>query len=228
VAEGLHDIRFPNETEEYRTARDELLKAEIGLRAQIEDVATMRGKLPVGGNVEEDYAFQEVVDGDTRTTRLSDLFEPGKQTLMIYSFMFGPNDENPCPMCTSFLDGLNGSAPHIRQRISLAVAAKSPAERVTAFADSRGWKNLRIVSSGENTYNLDYHAEDTDGDQLPACNVFVKRGGSIRHFYSAELFYADLDGQPRHVDLMWPLWNAFDLTPEGRGEDWYPEVDYSS
>jgi predicted dithiol-disulfide oxidoreductase (DUF899 family) len=133
-------------------------------------------------------------------------------------------------MCTSFLDSLNGAAPHATQRINLAVVAKSPIERIRAFARARGWRNLRLLSSAGNSYNRDYHGETSEGSQIPAVNVFVRRDGRPHHFFNAELLFAPVEsGQNgRQADLIWPLWNLFDLTPEGRGTDWYPNLAYGS
>lgn len=229
----LHSTRFPGETPQYREARDKLLQAEMALRRQLEDVAALRRQLPSGGAVPEDYIFEEGAPdlNDTQSvTRvpLSELFAADKNTLIIYSYMFGPAMKAPCVSCTSILDGLNGTAPHVRQRVSFAVAAKSPLQRIREVARSRGWANLRIVSSHNNTYNRDYHGENEKGDQLPSLNVFTRRDGKIYHFYNTELLFAPpekgMDG--RHVDLIWPLWNLFDFTPEGRGTDWYPKLSY--
>jgi len=136
--------------------------------------------------------------------------------------------ERPCPMCTAMLDGLNGSAQHIAQRTNLVVIAKSPIRRILDFAAERGWSNLRLLSSANNSYNRDYFGESAEGNQLPMLNVFVRRKGSIRHSYGTELLFAKADqGQnSRHVDAIWPLWSLLDFTPEGRGKDWYPKLDY--
>jgi predicted dithiol-disulfide oxidoreductase (DUF899 family) len=216
---------FPNESTEYRKARDELLKAEVDLRAQIERVAGMRRELPLGGLVEEDYAFDEIDDdGQVKTVRFSELFENSKTSLFVYSFMYGPNMENPCPMCSSIIDGLNGNARHVTERVNLAVVARSPIDRIMAFAKERGWVNLRLLSCANNSYRSDYFGEDAEGNQMPMANVFVKKDGSIHHFWGSDMLYANLEGQPRHVDLLWPLWNVLDTTPEGRGDDWYPPL----
>ena len=160
---------------------------------------------------------------------MSQLFEKGKDTLVFYSFMYGPKMAEPCPLCTSILDGMDGEAPHIRQRVNFAVIAKSPMERILKFARQRGWRNLPLLSSANNTYNHDYHAEAENGGQMPALNVFVRRDGRIHHFYNTELLYAPSEkGQDgRHVDLIWPLWNVFDYTPDGRSLDWNPRLSYA-
>ena len=219
--------RFPGESRAYRTARDKLLDAELKLRKQVEQVAALRRKLPLGGEVPEDYEFEE--DG-AKKIRLSQLFTRGKDSLILYSFMYGPKVEKPCPMCTAFLDSLDGAAPHVIQRANLAVVAKSPIARIREFARSRGWRNLRLLSSAHNTYNRDYHGETADEAQLPSLNVFARRNGVIRHFFHTELLFAKAEkGQDdRHIDMAWPLWNLLDFTPEGRGKDWYPKLEYPS
>lgn len=225
MANRIHAVRFPGESDQYRAARDELLRAEMDLRERIEAVAAQRRRLPRGGTLKEDYVFGEVRDGTQRRTRLSELFGAGRSSLVVYSFMYGPAAERPCPMCTSFLDGLDRYASHVEQRVRLAVVAKSPIERIRAWGDERGWTRLRLLSSFANGYNADYHAERPDGAQIPACNVFTRGEGGIHHFWSAELLYAPTSRHPRHVDLLWPTWSFFDLTPEGR-DDWMPKLAY--
>jgi predicted dithiol-disulfide oxidoreductase (DUF899 family) len=227
---AAHAVRFPNETNDYRKARDGLLGAEIELRRQIERVAALRRTLPLGGAPPEDYVFDEASsnDGAVRRVRLSELF--GKHsTLVAYSYMYGPQMERPCPSCSSVLDGLNGQAEHVRQRAALVVIAKSPIERIMAAARERGWTKLRLLSSAGNSYNRDYHGEDASGSQRPCLNVFTRRDGTVRHFWASEMLFAHADpGQNhRHVDMIWPLWNVLDCVPEGRGSDWYPQLRYT-
>jgi predicted dithiol-disulfide oxidoreductase (DUF899 family) len=219
-------MRFPGESSEYREARDRLLQAEMELRRSIERVAAARRELPPGGVVPEDYVFE----GIRGEVRLSELFEPGKDTLAVYSFMHGPAMERPCPSCSSILDSLDGSAVHITQRVNLAVVAKSPLPRILAFAEERGWRQLRLLSSAGNSYNRDYFAETPEGAQMPMLNVFVRDGHVVRHFWGTELMNAPTEpGQePRHVDSIWPVWNVLDLTPEGRGTDWQPRLSYGA
>jgi predicted dithiol-disulfide oxidoreductase (DUF899 family) len=232
ASKSIHGKRFPGESAGYRAARDSLLREEVDLRRSLEAVAALRRSLPPGGPVPQDYLFEEgsadLAENQTvRQVRMSELFRGGMTTLVVYSFMYGPKMEVPCPMCTSMLDSLNGNAPHVAQRTNLVVVAKSPIHRIRAFARGRGWRNLRMLSSADNSYNRDYHGEDEKGAQQPMLNVFVKRDG-VRHSWGSELLFAPTDpGQnPRHVDLIWPLWNILDFTPEGRGKDWYPKLSY--
>src|SRR5215216_2763403 len=240
-------IRFPGESAEYRAARDRLLEQEIELRRFMEEVAEARRELPPGGLVPEDYVFQGAGgEGAPTDVRLSELFAPGKDSLAIYSFMFprDPGDDRPgpvagqtarlplaagpCPSCVAFLDQLDGAAEHAGQNLNLAVVAKAPLPVVLTFADERGWRRLRLLSSAGTTYNRDYLGETAEGAQRPMLNVFHRDGTTIRHFWGSELFYAPTDPEqdPRHVGTLEPVWNLFDLTPEGR-PDWDEQLSYS-
>jgi predicted dithiol-disulfide oxidoreductase (DUF899 family) len=235
MTEPLHTVRFPGENDDYRRARDELLRAEIDLRRRTEAVAAQRRTLPRGGAVPEDYRFEEVAE-NRGEVRFSELFGAGKDTLVIYSFMFPrssgdtrpapagetgklPLAETPCASCTSILDSLDGAAAHLDQRLNLVVVAKSDPQRIGMFARERGWRNLRLLSSRNNVYNRDYHGETPEGAQRPILNVFVRGGGELRHTWATELMFAPHDEgeDPRHVDSIWPIWNVLDMTPEGRG-----------
>jgi predicted dithiol-disulfide oxidoreductase (DUF899 family) len=239
--------RYPGESPEYRAARDQLLEEEVRLRREMEAVAEARRSLPPGGVVPEDYVFRGIgADGASIHVRMSELFAPGRDSLAIYSMMFprdpgddrpGPEGgqtarlplaEGPCPSCTALLDQLDGAVDHVSQHMNFAVVAKAPVERVVAFAEERGWQRLRLVSSADNTYNRDYLAETPEGDQRPMLNVFHRDGDVIRHFWGSEMFYAPTEpGQdPRHVGTLEPLWNFFDLTPEGRPIDWDEQLSY--
>jgi predicted dithiol-disulfide oxidoreductase (DUF899 family) len=233
--EPLHRVRFPGETDDYRQARDELLKAEVDLRRQVEAVAAERRELPLGGEVPDGYTFDEwdPTVGTARPVQLSELFEHGKDTLFIYSFMFKPGTlgplEVPCPICTSIIDGVDGAVPHITQQINFAVVAKAPIERFSAHARARGWRHARLLSSANTTYNADYQAEAPDEEQFAMGTVFIRRDGKIQHFWSSELWLVppEPDQNPRHVDFMWPLWSVLDRTPDGRGSSWMPQLDYT-
>lgn len=222
--------RFHGENAAYRRARDRLLKSEMELRRLTEAVAAERRKLPRGGELKEDYRFEESdKNGGARSVRFSELFAPDKHALVLYNFMYGPAMERGCPSCSTMLDALEGNAKAISQRVNLAVVAKSPLPRILSHARDRGWYALRFLSSAGNSYNLDYHGEDASGAQMPMLNVFVKRGDGIFHLWGSELLYAPREkGQdPRHVDFLFPLWSVFDLAPEGRGKDWFPKLSYS-
>jgi predicted dithiol-disulfide oxidoreductase (DUF899 family) len=240
-------IGFPGESAEYRAARDRLLEQEIELRRAMEAVAAARRGLPPGGVVPEDYVFSgKGPDGSPADVRLSDLFAPGKDSLVIYSFMFprDPGDERPgptggktallplaegpCPSCVAFLDQLDGAADHIGQLVNFAIVAKTSLDRLLAFSEERGWRRLRLLSSAGNTYNRDYLAETAEAHQRPMLTVFHRDGSTIRHFWSSELFYAPADpGQdPRHVGTLEPNWNLLDFTREGRPTEWDEQLRY--
>ena len=230
-------VKFPGESTEYRAARDRLLEREIEERRATEAVAQARRGLPPGGVIPEDYVFQGAEpDGAPSDVRLSELFAPGTDSLVIYSFMFprsyrgdrpGPAsgktalltlEEGPCPSCVALIDQLDGAARHVGLGLNLAVVAKAPIDRVQTFAEERGWRWLRLLSSAGNTYNRDYLAEDPEGSQMPILNVFHRGGEVIRHFWGSELLFAPADpGQDvRHVGTLEPIWNLFDLIPAGR------------
>ena len=214
---------FPNESGAYRAARTALLAEEIELRRHIERVAEMRRALPPGGEVTGDYRF----DSAHGPVGLADMFGD-KQTLITYSWMFGPERERPCPMCTNFLSGLNGVAADLMQNVALAVIARSPVARMAAFAQERGWRHLTFYSDPTGAYSRDYHALVDDKEDIPALNVFSRRDGTIRLFYAGEMGPAAADpGQdPRGAPDLSPLWTLLDTTPEGRRPDWYPKLDY--
>jgi predicted dithiol-disulfide oxidoreductase (DUF899 family) len=224
-------MSWPNESGEYRSARDELLMAEIELRRQEEAVAAQRRALPLGGEVTGDYVF----DSPAGPVPFDGLFANGKDTLYLYNFMFIPDEQgNPigaaCPSCTSILDSTDGAIRHLLDRIDVAIVAKAPIEQFAAWGAERGWRFAPLYSSSGNTFNRDYNAESDESGQLPIAHVFTREHGTIHHRWSSELFTAPTDeGQhPRHVDYMWPIWKVLDLTPGGRGTDWHPRYGYDA
>lgn len=214
-------VRFPNETAAYRDARTALLAAEIELRRQIERVAAQRRALPPGGAVGVDYRF----DGEEGPVTFAQMFGD-KQTLVMYSYMYGPQRQRPCPMCTSLMSAWDGEARDIEQRVAFAMVARSPIERLLAFKQERGWRDLRLYSDASGAYTRDYVSPD-DAD-MPAFNVFTRRDGTIRHFWSNEMGFdtADPGQDSRGAPELMPLWTVLDATPEGRGENWYPKLAY--
>lgn len=238
---------FPNESAAYRCARDRLLSQEIELRRAMEAVAQARRALPPGGEVREDYVFQGVrADGTRGDVRLSQLFAPGRDSLVIYHMMFprhstddraGPSTgataqlplaEGPCPSCVALVDQLDSAEPHVAPRVNMVVVAKTSLPRLLTFAEERGWRHVRLLSAEQNTFNRDYGAQSESGEQMPMLNVFHREGDVTRHYWGSEMLYAPSDpGQdPRHVGTLEPMWNIFDLVPEGRGGDWTEQLDY--
>ena len=218
---GTNTMRYPNESADYRRARQTLLAEEIELRRHIERVAELRRALPPGGEVTKNYAFE----GEGGKAALADLFG-GKQTLVIYSYMFGPQRETLCPMCTSFMSTWETKLPDVEQRVAFVFVARSPIARLVAAKKARGRTRHNIYSDASGDYTRDYvSAADADA---PGYNVFTRRDGAVRHFWSGEMGPATADpGQdPRGAPDMDPLWTILDTTPEGRGKDWYPSLSY--
>jgi predicted dithiol-disulfide oxidoreductase (DUF899 family) len=236
--ENTMGVTFPNETTEYRRARAALLEREVALRREMEAVAAMLRDLPPGGEVPEDYLFDCIgADGTPSTIRMSALFRRG-DTLMLYHYMFprhvedkrpGPSvgatarlplTEGPCPSCTALIDQWEGTMPHFEGLGgNLAVVAKAPIERVSAFARDQGWKHIRLLSAANNTFKRDYLGEGADGQQAPIMTVFKRwPDGAIRLHWASELLFEPTDpGQDmRHMGTVEPLWTLFDLTPGGR------------
>ncbi|MGI4755916.1 MAG: DUF899 family protein [Janthinobacterium lividum] len=216
-------VRVRNESAEYRAARTALLAEEIELRRHIEQVAAQRRALPPGGEVLGDYIFMGEADPATLATLFGD-----KQTLVIYSYMYGPNMERPCPMCTNVIGPWDANALDLDQRLSFVVVARSPIERLKAWKQERGWKNIRLYSDLNGNYSRDYFGATPEGQDIPAMNVFTRRDGVIRHFWSGEMtpVTADPGKDPRGAPDPGPMWAVLDCTPEGSDPSWYPKLDY--
>jgi predicted dithiol-disulfide oxidoreductase (DUF899 family) len=206
----MSELRYPNESREYRDARDSLLKDEQQLIDKVKAVAEKRRRLPRGGRLKEDYVVQWANDGKVgKSVRFSELFED-KDTLLLYSMMFGPNWDKPCPSCTSLVDGFDRSWYQVSRDAALVVIAKAQADRINAWARERGWSQIPLVSGYRSTYQADYKCQgDNDDMQWPVMHVFTRRGGEIVHFWGTET-------QMNHMDTVWPYWNLMDFTPEGR------------
>ena len=215
---------YPNDSAEYREARVALLAEEVELRRHIERVAAQRRALPPGGEA-RDYRFK---DEDGKTVSLADLFGL-HDTLVTYFWMYGPERERPCPMCTSFLGSLDIPVRDISQRIAIAVIGRSPVERQLAFARERGWSNLKFYATVGDDFPRDYRGLAPDGSEWPALDVWVRRDGKVLHFWGSELGgTADPGQDARGAPDPTPLWNILDLTPAGRGTDWYPALAYDA
>jgi predicted dithiol-disulfide oxidoreductase (DUF899 family) len=238
----VEHLMYPNETAEYRAARNLLLDAEMDLRRQLEQVAKLRRALPHGGVVAEDYVFERIGANETpEKVRLTELFV-GHPSILLYSFMYGPEREKPCPGCTHTLDCLDGAVRHVPQRMPVYIVAKSPIARLSAWAHKRGWHHLSMLSSAGNTYDADYFGDTSKlSEEMrrergyepgknwdePMYNVFHTDGDQIRHFWGSEILYAPEEPGQHHRagDLVDPVWGLLDMSREGRG-DFFPKLSY--
>ena len=213
---------YPNDSAEYRQARTALLAEEIELRRHIERVAAQRRELPLGGRA----PHYEFLDEEGKTLGLADMF--GKHdTLITYFWMYGPQRERPCPMCTALLGAFDIPARDLTQRVALAVIGRSPVARQLAFARERGWRNLAFYQCVGDDFAKDYRGLAPDGSEWPALDVWKKDGKSVRHFWAGESSGTQDPGQDPHgAPDPTPLWTLLDLTPEGRGTAWYPKLEY--
>jgi predicted dithiol-disulfide oxidoreductase (DUF899 family) len=219
---AMSELRYPNESKEYREAREALLKDEQELVAKTKAVAEKRRKLPPGGSLKEDYTFEWAGGGTIgQPVKFSELFG-GKDTLILYSFMYGPNWDKPCPSCTSLMDGFDRAWYSVAQDAAFAAIAKAPAEKIDAWAKERGWSQIPLLSGAQSSFQTDYKCQgDNDDMQLPVMMVFKKRDGRIFLSWSTE-------GMSNHVDTVWPYWNLLDFTPEGRPDRQTPPQKFRS
>jgi predicted dithiol-disulfide oxidoreductase (DUF899 family) len=217
----MSEVRYPNESKEYRDARDLLLKEEKELVEKVKAVAAKRRTLPLGGPLKEDYVFQWANDGKVgQSVKFSELFGD-KNTLLLYSFMYGPGWDNPCPSCTSLVDGFDRTWYQVNQNASFAAIAKASADQINQWAKKRGWSRIPLLSGANSTYQADYKCQKDDAMQLPVMHVFTKRDGKIHHFWATEL-------SGNHVDTVWAYWNLMDFTPEGRPDIPVPPQNFRS
>ena len=215
---GTH---FPNESAEYREARDRLRADEQELVDKVMAVAATRRALPRGGELKEDYVFQWANDGWVGTpVRFSQLFGD-KDTLLIYSFMFGPGWDKPCPSCTSLMDGFDRVWYSVAQDAAFVAIAKAQPEKINAWARERGWSQIPLLSGFASPFQADYLCQESDDMQLPMLHVFTREGRRIFHFWATEL-------DSNHVDTVWVYWNMLDFTPEGRPDIPTPPQNFRS
>ncbi len=213
---------YPNETQEYRQAREALALEEQELVARVKAVAEIRRNLPLGGRLKEDYGFVWANDQNLgKPVKLSELFED-KKSLILYSFMYGPSWDNPCPSCTSIVDGFDGIANQVAEDVAFVVVGKAPAEKINAWAKTRGWSHIKLISGFDCTFQADYDCQsESDERQHPKLNVYTKEEAGVFHFWGSEIPNND-------IDMVWPYWNLMDLTPEGRPDRSSPPQDFRS
>jgi predicted dithiol-disulfide oxidoreductase (DUF899 family) len=226
----MHWFDFPGQDADYVRQRKELVAAEIALRNQIEAVAAQRRALPLGRRV-PDYVFHEgpadLIRNDPsefREARLSELFGPDHDTLIVVHLMFAPEDREPCVMCSMWADGYNAVAPHIEQHAGMALVAQAELSQLRRWARGRGWTRIPLISAHGNTFNRDLAFENEHGGQEPGLSVFTRLPNGelhLRYSIGAE-FNTETN---RGIDLYSPVWQLLDLLPAGRGQ-WYPAHSY--
>lgn len=214
---------FPGASDAYRAARQALLAEEIELRRHATRLVEQRRALPDGPVIAKPYRFKDA-NGEVS---LLDLFGD-KPTLITYFWMYGPQRERPCPMCTNWLGAVNGNAADIKQRAALKILGRSTVERQNAFAQERGWRDLDFVQTVGDDYADDLGLLPAEGGEYPALVVFKRDGDQVRLFWASEMNgdMADPGQDPRDSPDIAALWSILDLTPEGRGTDWYPKLSY--
>ena len=229
LALAMAEFRYPNESDEYRAARKELLRREVALRAETEAVAKLRRELPLGGAVTDQYRFTQVgEDGEIHEVPLVELFGAHDQ-LLIYTMMFGPDWDAPCPSCTSIVDAIDANAYQVEETCGLAVVAAARPEQCHAWAQQRGWNTVRLLSGTASSYLVDYASfpDADDPAMVSAMNAFVRTPDGVFHTWGSEMSNVPMDnGHPRHVDAIWPLWNMLDMAPHGRGDASAPRHTY--
>ena len=224
------NVTIKGESAEYRKLRNQLLEAEIALKDQTERVAALRRQLPTDVLVATDYVFREgpadlrdESPANFRDVRLSELFAPGRESLIVDHLMWGPNDKLPCPMCNMWADGYAGIAQHVSDKVNFVLVAKVEIGRLREWGRRRGSDKMRLLSSHDNTFNHDFLVEDEKG-QRPAVSVFRRApDGKIYFTYTTEMSRAP--GHHRGIDPFSPVWHFYDLLPEGRG-NWMPKHFY--
>jgi predicted dithiol-disulfide oxidoreductase (DUF899 family) len=218
----MSEPRFPNETPDYRQAREALLREEQELIEKSKAVAAKRRTLPRGGRLKEDYVFQWASERRLgQNVKFSELFG-AHDTLLLYSFMFGPNWDKPCPSCTSLMDGFDRAWYSVDRNAAFAAIAKAPPQRIAEWARTRGWSQIPLLSGINSTFQADYKCQGENDDmQLPVMHVFRKQNGGIFHFWATETM-------SNHVDTVWAYWNLMDFTPEGRPDVTTPPQNFRS
>jgi len=217
-------ITGPGASAEYEAARAALLAEEIEFRRHMTRLVEQRRALPPGPVITKTYRFR---DEEGAEVRLLDLFGD-KDTLVTYFWMYGPQRERPCPMCTNWLGAVNGNAADIKQRVALRILGRSSVERQRAFAQERGWRDLNFAQTVGDDYAKDLGVLMDDGSEYPALCVFTREGEEVRLFWASEMTaeMADPGQDPRDAPDIASLWSVLDLTPQGRGTGWYPKLSY--
>jgi len=205
--------------DDWVAARKELLAKEKEFTRARDELTRRRQALPWEA-VEKDYVFE----GPNGPQALAELFG-GRSQLLVYHFMFAPEDDVGCKSCSFWADNFNPNVIHLNARdVSFAAVSRAPFEKLEAYRERMGW-DFHWVSSGGTDFNFDYgvsfapNQQEEDvynyGSLAPriadreGLSVFVREGEQLFHTYSA---YA------RGIDLVNTAYNYLDLVPKGRDE----------
>ena len=189
---SFRQTNLKSESAEYLSKREELRLAEIELMKHGERVAALRRQLPEGAVI-EDYEFEEgpasldAGDSPVQSVRLSDLFTAPARSLVVYHFMYGKKNTNPCPMCTMFIDSWNGVGHHLADNIDVVIVTASDLPTLRGHARNRGWDNIRLLSCGANTFKYDLGSEDREGNQDSTVSVFTRDSAQSTIFWISHL-----------------------------------------
>ena len=217
-----HKVVAPKQ---WLAARKALLAEEKRFSRLRDQLNRKRRALP-WKRVDKDYVF----DGPDGKETLADLFA-GKRQLLVYHFMFHPDDREGCPHCSFWADHFDGAGLHLPQRdTTLVVISRAPRAKLARFQRRMGWK-FKWVSSGRNDFNYDfgvsfrpadiragrviynYAKSDIPAEDREGASAFYRDGRTVYHTYST---FA------RGIDLLNTTYNFLDLTAKGRDED--PEM----
>jgi predicted dithiol-disulfide oxidoreductase (DUF899 family) len=198
-------------TEEWQEARDALLVKEKEATRARDALAAQRRKLP-RVRIEKEYVF----DGPKGKATLLDLFESRRQ-LLLYHFMFGPNQDAGCDGCSMFVDQI-GHLAHLHARdTSFALVSRAPIDKIEAYRKRMGWA-IPWYSSFDSGFNVDFGVGPEtpqegvyqDGESF-GLSVFVRDdNGVFRTYFTTH----------RGVEALGSVWTFLDLTPLGRQENW--------
>ena len=197
--------------EEWQAALDALRVKEKEATHSRDALAAERRRLP-RAYIEKDYVF----DGPASKATLLDLFE-GRRQMLLYHFMFGPNQDVGCDGCSMFVDQI-GHLAHLHARgTSFALVSRAPTTKLEAYKKRMGW-TIPWYSSFESDFNVDFDVgperpqEDVyqDGESF-GLSVFIREDEDVfRTYFTTN----------RGVEALGSVWTFLDLTPLGRQENW--------
>lgn len=209
--------------EEWIDTRKAFLAREKEFTRLRDEISQERRELP-WEKVNKDYVF----DGPDGEESLSDLFA-GKNQLIIYHFMYGPDWEAGCKSCSYLADHFNPAIIHLKQRgVTMIAVSKAPLQKLEAFKKRMGW-SFKWVSSLNNDFNRDYHVSFTQ-EELDSGNVYYnykKKGFPSTEAPGASVFYNSENGEIFHtysvyergLDMFITAYHYLDIVPEGRDEN---------